>query len=108
MPGKRYNDETNGQIEMLLSCGIPPRKIAVDLNIDPSLVYRRRSRLKLFGAVNSPPLSVQGRQRILNREHEEAIEDFLDEYPQAYLDEVTAFASISTSQHYPAHYHASN
>ncbi|KAN0070435.1 hypothetical protein V8E54_011304 [Elaphomyces granulatus] len=69
MPGKRYNDETNGQIEMLLSCGIPPRKIAVDLNIDPSLVY----------------------PRILNREHEEAIEDFLDEYPQAYLDEVTAF-----------------
>ena len=91
MPGKRYNDETNGQIEMLLSCGIPPRKIAADLNIDPSLVYRRRSRLKLFGAVNSPPLSVQGRQRILNREHEEAIEDFLDEYPQANLDEVTAF-----------------
>jgi len=91
LPGKRYNDETNGQIEMLLSCGIPPRKIAADLNIDPSLVYRRRSRLQQFGTVNPPPLSVQGRPRTLNREHEEAIEDFLDEYPQAYLDEVTAF-----------------
>jgi transposase len=91
MPGKRYNDETNGQIEILLSCGIPPRKIAADVNIDPSLVYRRRSRLNLFGTVNPPPLSVQGRRRILNREHEEAIEDFLDEYPQAYLAEVAAF-----------------
>jgi hypothetical protein len=42
MPGKRYNDETNGQIEILLSCGIPPRKIAADFfkytynNVDPT------------------------------------------------------------------------
>jgi hypothetical protein len=47
--------------------------------------------LKLFGTVNPPPLSVQGRRRILNREHEDAIENFLNEYSQAYLEEVAAF-----------------
>ena len=40
MPGERYKDETKGQIEILFSCDIPPRKIAADLNIDPSLVDR--------------------------------------------------------------------
>ena len=77
MPGMRYNDETNDKIEILLSCGVPPKKIAADLNIDPNVIYRKRSRLKLFKVVNPFPLSVQGRRRTLNREHKKAIKDFL-------------------------------
>ncbi len=36
---------------------------------------------------------MQGRPRALLREQETAIEDFLEEYPHAYLDEIIAFIS---------------
>jgi len=69
MPGKRYKDETNNHIEMFFSCGVAPKKTAADLNINLNLIYRRKSRLKLFKIVNPSLLSVQGRRRALNREH---------------------------------------
>ena len=58
MPGKRYKDETNNYIKIFFFYGVAPKKIAADLNIDLSLIYRRKGRLKLFGIVNPSLLSV--------------------------------------------------
>ena len=81
MPGKRYKDETNNYIEILFFCGVAPKKIAANLNINLNFIYRRKDRLKLFRIVNSSPLNVQGRRRALNREYKKIIKDFLNEYP---------------------------
>ena len=81
MVGKPYNDETNARIELLLQCGVPPKQIAADEDLPLGQIYRKKRRLKAFGTVNPPPLIGQGHPRSLTREHEEAIEDFLDEYP---------------------------
>ncbi len=47
--------------------------------------------MKAFRIVNPPSLIGQGRPRSLTREYEEAIEDFLDEYSQVYLNEIIVF-----------------
>jgi transposase len=91
MVGKPCNDETNERVELLLKCGVPPKEISETTGLSISQIYRKKGKLKAFGTVNPAPLSVRGRPRLLTREHEEAIEDFMDEYPQAYLDEVIAF-----------------
>src|SRR6266536_6310393 len=93
MSNKYFSDSANARIELLLECGVPPKKIVEDEKISLSIIYAKRARLKAFGTVNPSSLSVQGRSRALLREQEAAIEDFLEEYPYAYLDEIIAFIS---------------
>ena len=58
MVGKRYNDETNKRIELLLKCGIAPKKIADDKDLSLSQIYRKKARLEVFGIVDLSPLSI--------------------------------------------------
>jgi transposase len=88
---KRYNDETNSRIEILLKCGIPPQQIAQKERMSLTSRYRRKRRLKAFGTVDPDPLGVQGRPHSLTVDHEEAIADFIHDNPQAYTEEVVAF-----------------
>ncbi len=76
---------------MLFFYGVALKKIATDLNMELSLIYRRKDRLKLFRTANPSPLNVQGRRRALNREYKKTIKNFLNKYPQTYLDKIAAF-----------------
>ena len=70
---------------------MPPKQIAADENLPLGQIYRKKRRLKTFKTINPFFLIRQGRPRSLTREYEKTIEDFLDEYPQTYLNEIIAF-----------------
>ncbi len=58
MVGKRCNDEINKRIELLLKCGIAPKKIADDEDLSLLQIYRKKTRLEVFGTVDPSPLSI--------------------------------------------------
>jgi len=58
MSNKHFSDNANARIELLLKCGVPPKKIAEDEKTSLSIIYAKRARLKTFGTVNPPSLSV--------------------------------------------------
>ncbi len=58
MIGKRYNDKTNKRIELLLKCGIAPKKIADNKDLSLLQIYRKKARLKIFRTVDFSPLSI--------------------------------------------------
>jgi transposase len=93
MVGKPYDDQTNARIELLLKCNVQPKSIARDLKPSLNQIYRKKQRFKAFDTVNPPALIGSGRPRTLTIEQEEVMMDFLDEYPQAYLNEIIAFVS---------------
>ena len=81
------------EIELQLGLGTDYKQIARSFNISLPQVYKMRSNLKYFGSVWVDPKQFvkPGRPKILTREHEEAVVDFLLENKQAYLDEVVTF-----------------
>jgi len=58
MSNKHFSDNANARIELLLECGVPPKKIAEEEKIFLSIIYAKRARLKAFGTVNFPSLLV--------------------------------------------------
>jgi transposase len=91
MVGQPYDDRTNASIELLLKCNITPKSIAEDLQSSLNQIYRKKQRLKVFGTVNLLPLIGVGRPRFLTIEYEEAMVDFLNEYPEIYFNEIIVF-----------------
>ncbi len=58
MSNKYFSDSANARIELLLECGVPPKKIAEDEKTSLSIIYAKKTRLKAFGTVNPPSLLV--------------------------------------------------
>ncbi len=55
---KRYNDETNARIKILLKYGVPPTQIVQNERISLQSIKRRKKRLKAFSTIYPDPLNV--------------------------------------------------
>jgi transposase len=91
MIGKRYNDTTNARIKIIFKYGHSVKKIMQDTGVSKTQIYRKKEKLEIFELVNPQPLIKQGRPKSLTKNIKEIIVDFMNEYPQTYINKIVAF-----------------
>ena len=93
MPSRpRYSDDLRAMVKLFIQAGCPPLDIADDLKVSHQWVYELRRRYEVFGDVKLPScLASRGRPCKLHQAAIEGVGDFMEEYLQAYMDEVKAF-----------------